>query len=105
MPVIHRVDKFAVPEAARERFWDQVRRTHAVLRQQPGFLDDALLEQHSGPGRFNAVTIVRWSSEDALAGAKAAVEELHRADGFRPADFFREAGIDADVANYVDLSG
>ncbi|MCP2179919.1 hypothetical protein LY12_001181 [Prauserella alba] len=74
-----------------------------MLRQQPGFLDDMLLEQHSGPGRFNAVTVVRWASEDALAGAKAAVDELHRADGFRPAEFFRDAGIEADVANYVDL--
>ncbi len=58
MPIVYRIDKFVVPEPAREEFWRHVRRTHEVLRRQAGFLDDALLEQQSGPGRFNAVTIV-----------------------------------------------
>lgn len=103
MAVIHRVDKFVVPEAAREEFWHHVRRTHALLRTQPGFLDDVLLEQHSGPGRFNAVTIVRWSSADDLPAARAAVEAAHRAEGFEPAAFFARAGIEADIANYTEV--
>ncbi|MGC4804640.1 antibiotic biosynthesis monooxygenase family protein [Micromonospora sp. DT233] len=102
MAVVYRVDKFAVPEPVREEFWRQVRRTHAILRTQPGFLDDALLEQHSGPGRFNAVTIVRWASADDLPAARAAVHAAHRAEGFEPAVFFEHAGIEADLANYVD---
>ncbi|MEV4483504.1 hypothetical protein [Micromonospora coxensis] len=101
MPVVYRVDKFHVPEAVRDEFWGHVRRTHEILRHQHGFLDDTLLEQHSGPGRFNAVTIVRWSSEDDLPAARAAAEAGHRAAGFTPADFFARTGIEADVANYV----
>lgn len=104
MPIVHRVDKFVVPEAARTEFWGQVRRTHAILREQPGFLGDVLLEQHSGPGRFNAVTIVRWSSPDDLPAAREAAEAGHRAVGFTPGDFFARSGIESDVANYVETS-
>jgi len=54
---IFRVDKFVVPEASRGEFLSRIRDTHALLRQQPGFVRDAILEQASGPGRFNIVTI------------------------------------------------
>jgi heme-degrading monooxygenase HmoA len=102
MPVIYRVDKFVVPDLAREEFWTHVRRTHAVLRNQAGFLDDALLEQSSGPGRFNVVTIVRWASADDLDTARPFVERSHQEAGFQPAQFFQRAGIETDLANYVD---
>jgi heme-degrading monooxygenase HmoA len=97
------VDKFVVPDQARVEFWANVRRTHAVLRTQPGFLADNLLEQSSGPGRFNVVTIVRWASAEDLAVARSAVERSHQEADFRPAEFFRQAGIEADLANYVDV--
>lgn len=103
VPTIYRVDKFVVPDHAREEFWGHVSRTHEVLREQVGFLDDALLEHHSGPGRFNAVTIVRWSSADDLPAARSAVEAAHRAVGFTPGEFFERAGIEADVANFVEI--
>jgi heme-degrading monooxygenase HmoA len=102
MPVTYRVDKFVVPDLVRHEFWTHVRRTHAVLRDQPGFVDDALLEQSSGPGRFNVVTIVRWSSADDLGPARTAVERSHQAAGFQPAEFFLRSGIEADLANYVE---
>ncbi|GAA5064243.1 antibiotic biosynthesis monooxygenase family protein [Nocardia callitridis] len=101
MTGVYRVDKFVVPEAARTEFWSQVRRTHAVLRTLPGFVNDKLLEQISGPGRFNAVTIVEWSSEDALGQAKTAVEKSHRDAGFQPREFFDRVGIQSDLANYA----
>jgi heme-degrading monooxygenase HmoA len=105
MPVTYRIDKFVVPNLAREEFWTHVRRTHSVLRNQHGFLGDALLEQHSGPGRFNVVTMVRWSSADDLGSARSAVEQSHQEAGFRPAEFFQRVGIEADLANYVETTG
>jgi hypothetical protein len=51
-------DKFVVPAHAREEFFMRVRATHEVLRTQAGFVRDAILEQASGPGEFNFVTIV-----------------------------------------------
>jgi heme-degrading monooxygenase HmoA len=102
VPEISRVDKFRVPQEAREEFWVNVRRTHGVQREQEGFVDDVLLEKHSGDGVFDAVTIVRWAAASHLRAARRAVEEAHRARAFSPAAFFGRAGITADLANYVE---
>ncbi len=103
MTVVYRVDKFEVPDEARDEFWTQVRRTHAILKEQQGFLGDVLLEKHSGPGRVNVVTMVKWSSAEDMGPARSAVERAHRAADFEPAEFFVRAGIDADLANYVEV--
>ncbi|TIT70125.1 MAG: antibiotic biosynthesis monooxygenase, partial [Mesorhizobium sp.] len=63
---VFRVDKFVVPAAAREEILSKVRTTHELLRQQQGFVQDFLLEQFSGPGEFNLVTIVEWESQAAV---------------------------------------
>jgi heme-degrading monooxygenase HmoA len=104
MPVVYRVDKFEVPDDARDEFWTQVRLTHTVLRRQAGFLGDVLLEKDSGPGRFNVVTMVKWASADDMGPAGTAVEQAHRAAEFEPAEFLTRAGIDADLANYVEVA-
>ncbi len=65
---VYRVDKFVVPGPAREEFLERARRTHALLKAQPGFLQDLILEQSSGPGEFNFVTIVEWASHEAVEG-------------------------------------
>ena len=100
---IYRVDKFAVPRAAREEFLQRVRETHQVLRQQPGFIRDTLLEQAAGPGRFNIVTIAQWQSQEAIDAARAAVAKAHAKSGFNPAETLARLGIDADIANYRPL--
>ena len=103
MSQVYRVDKFVVPDEAREEFWSNVRHTHEVLRTQPGFVRDVLLEKHSGAGRFNAVTIVTWSGPDDLPRARAAVERMHGDSGFHPAEFYARTGIEPDVANYTEV--
>jgi len=100
---IYRVDKFAVPIGAREEFVDRARRTHALLKEQPGFLQDFVLEQSSGPGEFNFVTIVEWASQEAVENARAAILALHREMNFNPQEMLARFGIKADVANYKRL--
>jgi heme-degrading monooxygenase HmoA len=100
----YRVDKFVVPAAAREELLERVHQTHEVLRRQPGFVRDYLLEQISGPGEFNIVTFAEWESEDFVAGARAAVTELHRATRVDPQELFARLGIKADLANYRRIS-
>src|SRR3984893_4537754 len=100
---IYRVDKFAVPSGAREEFLDKARRTHALLKAQPGFLQDFVLEQSSGPGEFNFVTMVEWASQEAVEKARAAVAALHRGMNFDAKELFARTGIRADIANYTLL--
>jgi heme-degrading monooxygenase HmoA len=100
---VYRVDKFVVPGVAREEFLGKVRPTHALLKSQPGFLQDFVLEQSSGPGEFNFVTIVEWASQEAVENARAAVVKLHREMNFNAQELFARLGIKADLAYYNRL--
>jgi|SRR5271166_3505401 len=102
-PNVYRVDKFLVPDHAREEFLARVQATHAVLRAQAGFVGDAILEQTSGPGEFNFVTIVRWENAEAMEPARQAVTALHEKMQFKPREMMARLGIRADIANYKDV--
>jgi len=100
---IYRVDKFVVPGNAREEFLERVRSIHTFLKAQPGFLQDFVLEQFSGPGEFNVVTTVEWASQEAFENASAVVKERYREMSFNPQETLARLGIKADVANYRRL--
>jgi heme-degrading monooxygenase HmoA len=97
---IFRVDKFVVPAQAREEFLTRVQATHEALRTQAGFVRDAILEQTSGPGEFNFVTIVEWENSDAIEGARRAVAALHQKMNFDAQAMIKRLEIRADIANY-----
>lgn len=97
---IYRVEKFVVPKAAMEEFLRRVHDTHQILRRQPGFIRDAILEQIAGPGRFNIVTLAEWESQTAIDAARAAVAKTHAESGFNPQETMARLGIEADIANY-----
>ena len=100
---IGRIDKFVVPQTARAEFLQKVRATHEILRRQPGFIRDALLEQVSGPGRFNIVTVAEWESQAAIDAARAVVMKAHAESGFSPQEMMARLGIEADIADYKPL--
>jgi heme-degrading monooxygenase HmoA len=97
---IFRVDKFVVPAHAREEFLTRVHATHEVLRTQAGFVRDAILEQASGPGEYNFVTIVEWENNDFIEGARKAVAALHQSMNFDAQAMINRLGIRADIASY-----
>ena len=97
---IFRVDKFVVPAHAREEFLGKVHPPPAVLRTLPGFVPDAILQQSSGPGEFNFVTIVEWENSGAIDGARRAVAALHQKINFDAQAMISRLGIRADIANY-----
>lgn len=101
---VYRVDKFVVPESARDEFMTNVQEVHQLLREQPGFAYDLLLEKTSGQGTFNIVTLVAWESTDAVAEAGAAVRKMHERTGFVPRELFGRLGITADRADYSEIS-
>jgi heme-degrading monooxygenase HmoA len=97
---IYRVDKFVVPDHAREEFISRVRNTHQLLRTLRGFLQDFVLEQSAGPGEFNFVTMVEWDGLASLENARAAVMAMHKETHFNPQEMFARLGIKTDLANY-----
>jgi heme-degrading monooxygenase HmoA len=100
----YRIDRFVVPDAARAEFLRRVHMTHAVLRQQPGFIRDALLEQPGGPGQSIVLTIAEWRNLAVTEGARAAVAALHNRENFNPQDLMARLGIKAEMGNYRPLA-
>jgi len=96
----YRVDKFVVPETAREEFLLNVLMVHEVLQVQPGFMGHSVLEQVSGPGEFNFVTIAQWESAEVAERVRVAVQTAQKACRLDPQALFQRLGIRADIANY-----
>ena len=73
----YRIDKFVVPDEARQAFIDAVDETDAVMRAQPGFVRHELLEQVGGPGEFNFVTVAAWESDLVIPEVAAVIGRRH----------------------------
>lgn len=101
---IFRVDKFVVPEAAREKFVERLRTIQALLDGLEGCLQNLVLEQISGPGTFNFVTIVEWASPEAMENARKIAAAEYARTNFDPQAFMQQLGITADMGNYGALS-
>ena len=101
---VFRLDRFMVPVAGREEFLEQVRRTHEVLRDLPGFIDDVVLERPAGASRFSIVTLVTWESQEAFEDARVAISVAHRKAGFDRHKMMARLGIEADIGSYHEAS-
>ena len=99
-----RIDSFTVPASARAAFLARVNATHAVLKQQAGFQFDRIVERKLSDEASRIITIVEWESEEAIAGAVAAVKAAHAADGFSTPDFIRNNSIVADLGFYKPVA-
>jgi len=93
-----------VPDAARDEFLGRVRMTHALLRQQPGFVRDALLEHPGTPGESIILTIAEWQNQAVTTAARAAVAALHIRENFNPQELMARLGIRAELGNYRPLT-
>ena len=102
---VYRVDKFAVPASARNEFMARVSTIRQMLDTMNGCRQNLILEQVSGPGEFNVVTIVEWDSADSLEKAKTAVATRYAEINFNPLETIARLGIKADIANYSLYSG
>ena len=97
---VYRVDKFVVPAAARAEFMTRVAIIKNMLDAMPGCRQNLVLDQVSGPGVFNVVTIVEWESVEAMENARTAVTARYRETNFNPQETIARLGITADMANY-----
>jgi hypothetical protein len=99
----YRVDRFIVPRAARDEFLEKVLMTHQLLREQPGFVQDFLLEQSIDADHVTLLTIAEWSDVKYVEGARAAVAAMHARIRFDKEEIFSRLGIKAEFASYRPL--
>jgi heme-degrading monooxygenase HmoA len=102
---VYRVDKFDVPENAREEFLGKVQETHNLLRTLPGFLQDYLLENSTGEGIVKIVTIVEWQDASAIENAVQTVKAFRAQTQFDPQALLARLGIKADLGSYTPVNG
>ena len=97
---VFRVDRFVVPQAALPTFMEQVQRVDRMLGSQPGCLQSLVLTQAGEAGEFNVLTLVEWADAQAVAAAKAVMQEKYAQEGFDPSAFMRQLGVRADFGVY-----
>lgn len=74
--------------------------THSLLRTQPGFVQDRILEQAEGEEATRIATMVEWTDDGSMRAAGDAVRRMRRESGFDPQTFMTQRGISADMRVY-----
>jgi hypothetical protein len=100
---LFRINKFSVPSESRDGFLDLIARTHAVLRNQEGFVADQILEQQSGPGVFNFVTTIEFTGPEVIERMVAAVATFDQREGIDRQQAMAGLDIKADMGLYRSL--
>lgn len=97
---LYRINKFAVPTAARAEFVELVEKTLAMIRSQDGYVKDLFLEQYAGPGRFNFCTMIEFESETYAPKVAAAIAEFDKSLDLDRAALMEKLGVETDSASY-----
>lgn len=100
---VYRLDKFLVPNAAREEFLKNVNHTHALLKSQPGYLQGFILEQPVNADEFNLVTLIEWENSQSAESARFVVQAMHKETGFNPQEVRARLGIKFELGDYRTL--
>jgi heme-degrading monooxygenase HmoA len=100
---VYRLDKFIVPRNAREEFLTKVKGTHQLLRAQPGFIQDFLLEQPLSDEVIQVATLVEWQNQQAIDNARVAVMDMHKQSGFNAQELIARLGIKAEMGSYQPI--
>lgn len=87
------IDKFTVPSASRQAFYERMRINREFIKKLPGFLEDHAYEHIDDAGNLVCVTIAHWVNMDEVNKAKEAVQAEYRKQGFDPAEMFKRLNI------------
>ena len=99
---IHFIDKFFVPEKAKQEFMERVRINRNFIKTLPGFIEDTAYERTDEHGNLIFITIAVWENEEALKKAKEAVQAEYKKQGFDLAAMFERLNITMDRGIYQE---
>lgn len=94
---VFRIDTFVVPEDALPTFIKQIRHIQKILNTVPGCQKNLVLTRAEGGREFNVMTIVEWTSTDAMVAAKAVMQERYAEERFDPPAFMQRLGVRASI--------
>jgi heme-degrading monooxygenase HmoA len=87
------IDKFRIPQQARQEFTEKMNINRAFIKNLPGFIGDSAYERKGESGNIICITVAIWESEQALSNAKMAVQAEYQRIGFNPAELLTRLGI------------
>ena len=99
----YRIDRFELPASAKEEFLGAVSHVHELLRSQPGFEHDLLVEEPLPDGRLHLLTVAAWRDDEAMAGARAAIAADRAVTGFEPQALMARLGVTPEFGEYVPV--
>ena len=97
------IDKFLVPAAARQEFYERMTINRNFIKNLSGFIEDAAYEYTDTNGNLTCVTVALWESREALAKAKEAVQAEYTKQGFDAAEMLKRLNIVADRGIYIPV--
>lgn len=100
---LYRIDRFTVPEHARDAFLERLVIIRDFLQGQPGCLYNRIAEARQEDGSLSMMTIVEWSTRDAMNAARSEAKAFYEKTGFDPGSFMAAFGIEPDFALYADI--
>jgi len=97
---IFRINRFSVPSDSRADFMALIGDTMAVIRRQPGFVRDVVLENATGLGASSVMTLIEFAHRSVLPGVIEALAADDRSRGLdRPVELAR-LGVKAENGLY-----
>lgn len=100
---VWRIDRFDLPETARDAVLARLRLTQAELGHRAGCLVNSIVEAPARDGRLEMLTLVAWRDEAALADARRHMQRVHAETGFGAAAFLERHGVTMTPAVYRGL--
>jgi heme-degrading monooxygenase HmoA len=93
------IDRFVVPEDSKAQFVQEVRRSAALIRTLPGFVEGFVYEK-TGGGTGAVITTAVWKDEEAFQNARQSAAEEFRKIGFDPAEIMKSLKVEMERAVY-----
>lgn len=97
------IDKFTVPQNAKEEFVQRMNYNRNFIKNLPGFIEDKAYERTDEKGNFVCITIAVWKNEESVDKAKEAVQREYKRIGFNPAEMLARLNITLDRDTYQEI--
>jgi hypothetical protein len=95
------MDKFFVPASAIVEFHERTHINRSFIKTLPGFITDAAYERKDEQGNLICITVARWSSSEAIAKAREAVQDEYKKEGFDLTAMTKRLNITVDRGLYT----
>jgi steroid delta-isomerase-like uncharacterized protein len=98
------IDKFLIPAAAKQEFYERMNMNRSFIKGLPGFIEDAAYEYTNAQGDLICITVALWENREALAKAKEAVQSEYKKQGFDAAEMVKRLNIVVDRGIYTPVA-